>query len=70
MKKIVPIQKKWSPVSWKSLPIRQAPAWPIDSLNRVVEKLSSFPPLIPINEIDILKKQLKRVKEWLLHSIF
>ena len=63
MKKIVPIQKKWSPVSWKSLPIRQAPAWPIDSLNRVVEKLSSFPPLIPINEIDILKKQLKRVAD-------
>ena len=33
-----------------------------DSLNRVVKKLSSFP-LIPINEIDILKKQLKRVAD-------
>ena len=56
MKKIVPIQKKWSPHSWKSLPIKQSPAWPTDQLNVVVEKLSSFPPLIPISEIDILKK--------------
>ena len=61
MKKILPISKKWKPSSWKSLPIKQAPDWPKNKLNEAIEKLQSFPPLIPIHEIDILKTQFKRV---------
>ena len=61
MKKIVPITKKWSPSSWMNLPIKQSPSWPLKELDKVVKKLFSFPPLIPINEIEILKKQLKKV---------
>ena len=52
MKKILPISKKWKPSSWKLLPIKQAPDWPKNKLNEVIEKLQSFPPLIPIHEIN------------------
>ena len=61
MKKIIPISKTWDPSSWQSLPINQSPKWPTNELNYAINKLKSFPPLIPMHEIDILKNQFKRV---------
>ena len=55
------IANAWSPSSWKSLPIKQSPDWPVNQLNDVVNTLKSFPPLVPIHEIDNLKNQFKSV---------
>ena len=63
MKKILPLIKTWQPSSWKSLPIKQSPDWPSNELVEAVKKLESFPPLIPFDEIDSLKKQFKRVSD-------
>jgi len=61
MKKLLSISKKWTPTSWQNLPIKQSPKWPVDILDETVYKLQSFPPLVPIHEIDNLKTQFKRV---------
>ena len=61
MKKLLSISKKWTPTSWQNLPIKQSPKWPADILGETVYKLQSFPPLVPIHEIDNLKTQFKRV---------
>ena len=63
MKKLLSISKKWTPTAWKSLPIKQSPNWPIDVLDETVSKLESFPPLVPIHEIDNLRAQFKRVSK-------
>ena len=63
MKKILPLIKNWQPSSWKSLPIKQSPDWPSNELIDAVKKLESFPPLIPFDEIDSLKRQFKRVSD-------
>ena len=61
MKKILNISKQWQPNSWQEFPIHQSPNWPIDKLSDTLDKLSSFPPLIPIHEIEALKTQFKKV---------
>ena len=61
MKKILNLSKQWQPNSWKKLPINQSPNWPMDKLSDTLDKLSSFPPLIPIHEIEALKTQFKNI---------
>ena len=61
MKKILPIYKEWSPSSWQTLPIKQAPEWPKGKLTDAIQKLKSFPPLVSIHEIETLKNKLKYV---------
>ena len=63
MKKLLKISKKWTLDSWKDCSISQSPNWPVQKLKKTVEKLESFPPLVPIHEIEILKKQFKKVAE-------
>jgi 3-deoxy-7-phosphoheptulonate synthase len=55
---------KWSPKSWRSLPISQVPSYPDQAAVEAVEKqLSSFPPLVFAGEARKLKKQLAAVAE-------
>ena len=61
MKKILNISKKWTPSSWKDLQIKQYPDWPVEELRRSIEKLSSFPPLVPVHEIKNLKNEFQQV---------
>ncbi len=55
---------KWSPQSWRNLPIVQVPDYPDqDTLKAVEQKLSSFPPLVFAGEARDLKSQLADVAE-------
>ncbi|XP_044715422.1 class-II DAHP synthetase family domain-containing protein [Hirsutella rhossiliensis] len=52
----------WSPSSWRSKPIRQAPQYPdADKLSRAAGELARMPPLVHPNEILTLKAQLRDV---------
>ena len=61
MKKILNISKKWAPNSWKDLPIKQYPNWPVEELKESIKKLASFPPLVPVHEIKNLKNEFQQV---------
>ena len=63
MKKILNISKKWTPDSWRGMPIKQSPNWPIKDLRENIKKLSSFPPLVPVHEIENLKNQFNQVAD-------
>ena len=63
MKKIINISKTWTPDSWRELPINQSPNWPIKELRKNIKKLSSFPPLVPVHEIENLKNEFKQVAD-------
>jgi len=63
MKKILNISKTWSPDSWKEFPIKQAPDWNDEELKENLDKLSSFPPLVPVHEIENLKNEFCQVAD-------
>ncbi|MBE1207041.1 class II 3-deoxy-7-phosphoheptulonate synthase [Aminobacter carboxidus] len=53
---------KWSPNSWRSMPIQQVPAYPdAAALAETEARLASFPPLVFAGEARKLKKQLAAV---------
>ncbi|MGB3415208.1 MAG: 3-deoxy-7-phosphoheptulonate synthase class II [Mesorhizobium sp.] len=53
---------KWSPNSWRAMPIQQVPAYPdVDQLNATEAQLATFPPLVFAGEARKLKKQLAAV---------
>ncbi|WP_115731790.1 class II 3-deoxy-7-phosphoheptulonate synthase [Aminobacter aminovorans] len=53
---------KWSPNSWRSMPIQQVPAYPdAAALVETEARLASFPPLVFAGEARKLKKQLAAV---------
>src|SRR5690554_2162375 len=56
--------KKWSPNSWRGMPISQVPAYPDqDALAETEKQLASYPPLVFAGEARKLKKQLATVAE-------
>ena len=58
------MQKKWSPESWRSMPIRQVPEYPdTAALNTVEATLRNFPPLVFAGEARGLKAGLAKVVE-------
>jgi len=58
------MQKKWSPDSWRSMPIRQVPEYPdAAALNAVTGTLRNFPPLVFAGEARSLKASLAKVVE-------
>ena len=63
MKKILNISKNWVPGSWKEFPIKQSPNWDDKELKENLEKLSSFPPLVPVHEIENLKSEFCQVAD-------
>ena len=53
---------RWSPESWRSKPIEQAPVYPdAEKLAEVESQLATFPPLVFAGEARELKAQLARV---------
>ncbi|WP_109576157.1 3-deoxy-7-phosphoheptulonate synthase class II [Aminobacter sp. AP02] len=53
---------KWSPNSWRSMPIQQVPAYPdFAALTETEARLATFPPLVFAGEARKLKKQLAAV---------
>ena len=55
----VPGASGWSPASWRSAPVRQAPAYPDqDALEAVETRLRTYPPLVFAGEARRLKQQL------------
>lgn len=54
--------KKWTPNSWRSLPIKQQPTYDNQAqLKKAENQLSSFPPLVSPDEIEKLKTELAQV---------
>ena len=54
--------KDWKKDSWRSLPIKQQPEYQnLEALKRTEEELATFPPLVTIDEIEKLKKELALV---------
>lgn len=53
---------KWTPNSWRSLPIKQQPTYAdLNQLKQVENTLASFPTLVSADEVDKLKAQLALV---------
>ena len=61
MKKVLRLNNSWKSSSWKNFPISQAPRWPIGKLNKTIEAINSYPPLVPMHEIEHLKEQFNKV---------
>jgi 3-deoxy-7-phosphoheptulonate synthase len=58
------MQKKWSPESWRGMPIRQVPDYPDQAALHAVEAtLRNYPPLVFAGEARSLKAGLARVVE-------
>jgi len=54
--------ERWSPTSWKAKPAKQLPAYPDQGkVDAVVERLSSYPPLVFAGEARRLKASLAQV---------
>ncbi|MDB5644375.1 3-deoxy-7-phosphoheptulonate synthase, partial [Methylobacterium sp.] len=54
--------ERWTPKTWRNLPIQQVPAYPdAAALESVESQLSSFPPLVFAGEARKLKSALARV---------
>jgi 3-deoxy-7-phosphoheptulonate synthase len=52
----------WQPNSWRSLSIKQQPIYEnIKELTQIEEQLAKFPPLVSIDEVEKLKKELAEV---------
>jgi 3-deoxy-7-phosphoheptulonate synthase len=57
-------QRKWSPDSWRGMPIRQVPEYPDEAALETVEKtLRNYPPLVFAGEARRLKRALGAVAE-------
>ncbi|WP_020178030.1 3-deoxy-7-phosphoheptulonate synthase class II [Methylopila sp. M107] len=58
------MSERWSPSSWRKLPIEQAPVYPdLGALGAAEGQLSTFPPLVFAGEARKLKRQLAKVAE-------
>jgi 3-deoxy-7-phosphoheptulonate synthase len=56
------MQRKWSPDSWRTMPIRQVPDYPDEAaLNAVEGTLRNYPPLVFAGEARSLKASLAKV---------
>ena len=56
------LKNNWHINSWHEFQILQQPKWPnIDKYNKIIKKLCNYPSLILADEINILKKRLKKV---------
>jgi 3-deoxy-7-phosphoheptulonate synthase len=56
------MQRKWSPDSWRSMPIRQVPDYPDETaLNAVEATLRNYPPLVFAGEARSLKASLAKI---------
>ena len=54
----------WSPASWKSFPVQQNVHYDDQkTLNRVLADLSNCPPLVTVNEIQLLNQQLTEISQ-------
>ena len=54
--------RPWKPDSWKAFPAEQQPRWPDpDALQRALDDLASFPPLVFAGETRSLRQQLASV---------
>jgi 3-deoxy-7-phosphoheptulonate synthase len=54
--------ERWTPKTWRNLPIQQVPSYPdADALQAVESQLASFPPLVFAGEARKLKAALARV---------
>ena len=61
MKKLLRLHNNWTASSWKNFPINQSPKWPTNKLDSIINIISSYPPLVPMHEIEQLKEQFKKV---------
>ncbi|MBM3579447.1 MAG: 3-deoxy-7-phosphoheptulonate synthase class II [Alphaproteobacteria bacterium] len=53
---------KWTPNSWRSLPIKQQPTYENQAqLKKTENQLANLPPLVSIDEIEKLKSELEQV---------
>ena len=51
--------KQWTPDSWKNFKLHQQPKWEnLKSYNKVIQELSTYPPLVFAGEVRALKKYL------------
>ncbi|MGA0530737.1 class II 3-deoxy-7-phosphoheptulonate synthase [Hansschlegelia sp. KR7-227] len=58
------MSERWSPSSWRNLPIEQSPVYPdLAALGAAEAQLATFPPLVFAGEARKLKRQLARVAE-------
>ncbi|CAM5769540.1 phospho-2-dehydro-3-deoxyheptonate aldolase [Labrys miyagiensis] len=56
------MSERWTPQSWRSKPIQQAPAYPDEkALGEVEATLATFPPLVFAGEARKLKRELAKV---------
>ena len=56
------MSERWTPTSWRRLPIQQVPDYPdAASLEAVERQLASFPPLVFAGEARKLKQNLAKV---------
>ncbi|KAG2014985.1 phospho-2-dehydro-3-deoxyheptonate aldolase, variant 2 [Coprinopsis cinerea AmutBmut pab1-1] len=66
------MSNQWSPSSWRSKPIAQDVAYPDEQkLNKVLNKISTLPPMVTPSEIERLRYQLglvQRNEAFLLHA--
>ncbi|NNN18946.1 MAG: 3-deoxy-7-phosphoheptulonate synthase class II, partial [Acidimicrobiaceae bacterium] len=66
------IQTIWNPTSWKELPAQQQPEWPdAAQYDAALKELSTYPPLVYVNEIKSLQSALSlaaRGKAFLLQA--
>lgn len=56
------MSQKWTPISWRNLPIKQQPIYKdLSHLKKVESQLASFPPLVSFDEVEKLKVELAEV---------
>jgi 3-deoxy-7-phosphoheptulonate synthase len=56
------VKSSWNPDSWRAYPAEQQPTWPdTENLTDVLNKLSTFPPLVFAGEVRTLKERLASV---------
>ncbi|MBB4015552.1 3-deoxy-7-phosphoheptulonate synthase [Chelatococcus caeni] len=54
--------ERWTPASWRKMPIQQVPVYPdADALTSVEQQLAGFPPLVFAGEARRLKRDLAKV---------
>ncbi len=53
------MKKQWTPDTWKQFPIQQQPNWPDNAIyEKVLDEISTYPPLVFAGEVRALKQQL------------
>ena len=61
------MSEKWTPATWRSRPIEQAPVYPdLDALAAVEARLATYPPLVFAGEARKLKARFPSAQPWRL----